>query len=165
MTSEDCNKLQVIQSSLNRLLTGVRKGRPAKNLLERTGRMSIMKMVAYHTLSMVHKVIQTGKPEYIAKKLEAEQNWKEEHGEVLLSKHLNTTLTYRVQVLFNSLTRIIREQKKTKVLKESVRIWLKVNIGVRPNRWGKCFECLLIMMFRNLDSRRMGGLGHPRRRE
>ena len=94
MTSEDCNKLQVIQSSLNRLLTGIRKGTPAKNLLERTGSMSIMKMVVYHTLTMVHKVIQTGKPEYIAEKLEAEQNWKEEHGEVLLSKHLNLTLTY-----------------------------------------------------------------------
>ena len=32
--------------------------------------MSIMQMVAYHTLTMVHKVIQTGKPEYIANKLE-----------------------------------------------------------------------------------------------
>ena len=32
--------------------------------------MSIMQMVAYNTLSMVHKVIQTGKPEYIANKLE-----------------------------------------------------------------------------------------------
>ena len=38
--------------------------------MERTGRMSIMQMVAYHTLTMVHKVIQTGKPEYIANKLE-----------------------------------------------------------------------------------------------
>ena len=133
MTSEDCIKLQVIRSSLNRLLTGIRKGTPTKNLLERTGSMSTMKMVSYHTLSMVHKVIQTGKPEYIAKKLEAEQNWKEEHGEVLhyiLSKHLNTTLTYRVPVLFNSLTRSIRGQKKTKVSKESVRIWVKVDIGV-----------------------------------
>ena len=72
MTSDDCNKLQVIQNSLNRLLTGARKGLPTKDLLERTGTMSIMQMVAYHTLTMVHKVIQTGKPEYIANKLEVE---------------------------------------------------------------------------------------------
>ena len=70
MTADDCNKLQVIQNSLNRLLTGARKGTPTKDLLERTGTMSIMQMVAYHTLTMVHKVIQTGKPEYIANKLE-----------------------------------------------------------------------------------------------
>ena len=72
MTSDDCNKLQVIQNSLNRLLTGTRKGSPTKDLLEGKGTMSIMQMVSYHTLTMVHKVIQTGKPEYIANKLEVE---------------------------------------------------------------------------------------------
>ena len=66
MTAEECNKLQVIQNSLNRLLTGARKGTPTKDLLESRGTMSIMQMVAYHSLTMVHKVIQTGKPEYIA---------------------------------------------------------------------------------------------------
>ena len=59
MTADDINKLQVIQNSLNRLLTGARKGTPTKDLLERTDRMSIMQMVAYHTLTVVHKVIQT----------------------------------------------------------------------------------------------------------
>ena len=50
-----------------------------------------MQMVAYHTLIMVHKVIQTGKPEYIANKLE-DLNWKEELGEELLSESFNITL-------------------------------------------------------------------------
>ena len=72
MTSDDCNKLQVIQNSLNRLLTGARKGTPTRDLLERTSTTSIMQIVAYHTLTMVHKVIQTGKTEYIANKLEVE---------------------------------------------------------------------------------------------
>ena len=70
ITVDGCNKLQIIQNSLIRLLTGARKRTPTKDLLERTGMMSIMQMVAYHTLTMVHKVIQTGKPEYIANKLE-----------------------------------------------------------------------------------------------
>ena len=55
---------------MNRLLFGERKRTPTKDLLERTRTMSIMQIVAYHTLTMVHKVIQTGKPEYIANKLE-----------------------------------------------------------------------------------------------
>ena len=46
ITADDCNKLQVIQNSLNRLLTGARKGTPTNDLLERTGTMSIMQMVA-----------------------------------------------------------------------------------------------------------------------
>ena len=33
-----------------------------------------------------------------------------------------------------NLTRSIIEEKKTKVFKESMRKWVKVNIGVRPNR-------------------------------
>ena len=53
MTSEDCNKLQVIQNSLNRLITGARKGTPTIDLLERTGTVSIMQMVAYHTLTWI----------------------------------------------------------------------------------------------------------------
>ena len=69
MTADDCNKLQVIQNSLNRLLTGARNGTPTKNLLERMETMSIMQMVAYYTLAIVHKVIQTGNPEYIVNKL------------------------------------------------------------------------------------------------
>ena len=39
LAADDCNKLQVIQKSLNRLLTGAIKGTPTKDLLERTGRM------------------------------------------------------------------------------------------------------------------------------
>ena len=73
MTAEDCNKMQEIQNSLNRLLTGARKGTPTKDL-ERTCTMSTMQMVAY-------------------------------------------------------LTRSIREEKKTKVFKESVRKWVKVTLG------------------------------------
>ena len=43
-----------------------------KDLLESTNTMSIMQMVVYHTLTMVHKIVQTGKPEYITNKLEVE---------------------------------------------------------------------------------------------
>ena len=99
-------------------------------------------MVAYHTLTMVHKVIQTGKPEYIANKLEVE------HGSVLERRawggtsikvpqyHLDISragFIYRGASLFNSQTRSIRDEKKTKVFKRSVKEWVKVNIGIRPN--------------------------------
>ena len=58
-----------------------------------------MQMMAYHTLAKMHKVIQTGKPEYIANKLGCmDLNWKEELGEELLSEFLNTALRYREQL-------------------------------------------------------------------
>ena len=80
ITSDDCNKLKMIKNSLIRFLTGARKGTTTNDLLERTGTMSIMQMVAYHTLTMVHNVIQTGKPEYIANKLEIEHGFKLERA-------------------------------------------------------------------------------------
>ena len=134
MTADDINKLQVIQNSLNRLLTGARKGTPTKDLLERTDRMSIMQMVAYHTLTMVHKVIQTGKPEYIANKLEVVYGTELERrawgGTTIRVPQYNLEVSragfiYRGANLFNSLTLSIREEKKTTVFKASAKKWVK----------------------------------------
>ena len=70
-----------------------------------------------------------------------ELSWKDELGGELRSEFLDTTLKYQEQVfiyrganLFNSLTLIIREEKKTLVFKASVKKWVKENIGIRPNR-------------------------------
>ena len=59
-----------------------------------TGTMSIMQMVAYHTLSMVHKVIQSGK-------LNMELRWKGEPGEELLKPDHNQVLFTLVQICLN----------------------------------------------------------------
>ena len=53
MTSDDCNKLQLIQNSSNILLTGAMRVDPTTELLKMTVMVSIMQMVAYTTLSMV----------------------------------------------------------------------------------------------------------------
>ena len=68
-TSSDCLKLKVLQNSVNRLLTGARQGVSTADLLRATNTLSIHQMNAYHTLVMVQKIINTGKPFYIAKRL------------------------------------------------------------------------------------------------
>ena len=123
MTTDDCNKFQVIQNSLNRLLIGTRKGTPTKDPLERTGTMSIMQIMAYRNMSMVHKVIQTGKPEHIANKFKVEHGTELERrawgGTTIKAPQYNLDVSragfiYCGANLFNSLTRSIREEKKTK---------------------------------------------------
>ena len=83
--------------------------------------MSIMQMVAYHTLTMVHKVIQTGKPEYIANKLEVVYGTELERrawgGTTIRVPQYNLEVSragfiYRGANLFNSLTLSIREEKQ-----------------------------------------------------
>ena len=77
-------------------------------------------------------MIQTGKPEYIANKLEVVNGTE-------LERRYNREVSragfiYRGANLFNSLTLNIREEKKTLVFKASVKKWVKENIGIRPNR-------------------------------
>ena len=102
-----------------------------------------MQMVAYHTLTMVHKVIQTGKPEYIANKLEVVYGTELERkacgGTMIRVPRYNLEVSragfiYRGANLFNSLTLSIRQKKKTLVFKGSAKEWVKENIGIRPNR-------------------------------
>ena len=80
-----------------------------------------MQMVAYHTLTMVHKVIQTGKPEYIANKLEVVYGTELERrawgGTTIRVPQYNLEVSragfiYRGANLFNSLTLSIREEKQ-----------------------------------------------------
>ena len=55
MTVNDCNQLQVLQNSVNRLITGARYGVATAELLNSTNTLSVQQMVAYYTLNMVHK--------------------------------------------------------------------------------------------------------------
>ena len=70
MTAADCNKLQVLQNSVNRILTGARFGTRTEDLLIETNTISVHQMIAFSTLLMVFKVLKSGKPAYLAKKLE-----------------------------------------------------------------------------------------------
>ena len=73
MTKTDCNKLKVLQNSVNRLITGARQGTATADLLDDTNFLSVQQMVAYYTLIMVHKVTLIGKPDYLAKRLNLRQ--------------------------------------------------------------------------------------------
>ena len=59
MTVTDCNKLQVLQNSMNRLITGARQGIATVDLLRDTNSLSIQQIVAYYTQIMVQKVTMT----------------------------------------------------------------------------------------------------------
>ena len=55
MTMTDCNKFQVLQNSVNRLITRARQA----DLLDDTNSLSIQQMVGYYMLIMVHKITMT----------------------------------------------------------------------------------------------------------
>ena len=68
-TKEDNRKLQVLQNSVMRLLTGSPRSTSTTSLLEKTNCLSVQQLIANQTLLMVHKVVQYSKPVYLAARL------------------------------------------------------------------------------------------------
>ena len=85
-------------------------------------------MMAHHTLTLVHKVMQRGKPEYIANKLEVVYGTELERrawgGTTIRVPQYNLEVSragfiYRGENLFNALTLSIREEKRPRSSKHS----------------------------------------------
>ena len=82
-TMTDNNNIQVLQNKLNRLLLNADYTTPTSELLDQTGSLSVHQMTAYHTALTTHKIIQSGKPSYIAEKFKVRnmnQNTKQGAG-------------------------------------------------------------------------------------
>ena len=143
MTVTDCNKLQVLQNSMNRLITGARQGVATLDLLKDTNCLSIQQMVAYYTLIMVHKVTMTGKPSYLARKLRLKYE-SERELRACGSRTVETPaytldtsragFVYRGSKLYNSLNRSLREETYIARFKEGAKKWVTAQIPVRPGR-------------------------------
>ena len=72
-TVKDCLNLQVLQNKLNKLLTKSEYNTPTAELLDQTGSLPIHQMIAYQTAVTAYKVVQSGKPVYIASKVKVRE--------------------------------------------------------------------------------------------
>ena len=55
---------------MNRLLTGAEYNTPTVELLEKSDSLSVQQMIAFQTIVMTYKIIKSGKPSYLARKLQ-----------------------------------------------------------------------------------------------
>ena len=69
MTVQDCNKLQVLQNSVMRLLLRNSDRMSTSELLRQTNSLSINQMIAYYTPVAVHKILTSGQPANLAERL------------------------------------------------------------------------------------------------
>ena len=137
-TREDNRKLQVLQNSVMRLLSGAARGTPTTTLLQLTDTLSVQQLVASQTLIMVYKVIKTSKPTYIAQRLNLRNM--DKHGEgskISVPAHkLSTTkggFILRGIQLYNRLPDQVKNEKNLKKFREAVRTWVIRNISARPD--------------------------------
>ena len=141
-TREDSRRLQVLQNSVMRLLSGKTRSTPTVQLLECTKSLSVQQLIASQTLVMVHKVVQTSKPAYLARRMIPRN---EDAGRLpgrmsgMLKtprQSLSTTragFVARGSQLFNNLPVNLRMEKNLSKFKSGIRNWIIENIPARPN--------------------------------
>lgn len=141
-TKEDNRKLQVLQNSVMRLLTNKPKGTATITLLEDTGSLSIQQMIAAQTLVLVHKVLRSSKPAYLAARLQVRDEGEggrvpaRSAGQIRIPvKKLSITregFIYRGTLLFNRLPPELRTETKLEKFKTCTRKWVSRNILYKP---------------------------------
>jgi hypothetical protein len=75
-TTSDNNKLQVLQNTLNRMLTGVVYNTTTSDLIEQTDSLSVQQMIAFQTMVLNYKIIRSKNPTYLAEKMKFRERGK-----------------------------------------------------------------------------------------
>ena len=139
-TKADNRKLQVLQNTVMRILSGCNRDTPTTVLLEQTKSLSVHQSIAYQTLVLTHKIVNTKKPTYLATNLCPQSEvgilLRRNEGNVIQPNYrLNSSRSgflYRAAKLFNCLPKEVKLQEKLGSFKYDAKEWVKVNISVKP---------------------------------
>ena len=139
-TKEDNRKLQVLQNSVMRLLTGCEKRTPTAVLLEKTKSLSVHQTIAFQTLVLTRKILNSSKPTYLATKLRSQMELinvlRSQEGNVIIPRYqLNSSragFLYRAAKLFNSLPTEIKLEENISKFKCDARAWIIMKIAIKP---------------------------------
>ena len=114
---------------------------PTVHLLEETGYLSIHQLIAYHTLLTVFKVVRTGQPTYMARRLGVghggrvmERIGRRQHN-IRIEYNLSIARSgfmYRGAQLWNMVPIDIRTSTSISLFKKNIKTWIKRNISIRP---------------------------------
>ena len=147
-TKEDNRKLQVLQNKVARLML-VKKSSESfsrdkqfynmstKELLVKSGDLSIQQLGAFQTIMMTKKIILNGKPEYLADRLQWVGNRGTRSGSILPEKKTTLGLkkegfVHRGIQLYNMLPEELKCEEKILKFKAKTKNWVKLKIAVKP---------------------------------
>ena len=119
-----------------RVETHLPKLTPTTVLLSVSGNLSVQQLTAFHTLSSLHKVLYSGKPEYLMKKLQINTNMTRQEKTIIIN-HSNLSLCrgaylYRGATIYNKLPMDLRNNMEPDLFKTAMKSWIKSNISARP---------------------------------
>ena len=134
--------MQILENKVLRIITKKDYDTPIKQLLEKSGYMSIHQLISYHTVLSVFKVVKTIKPVYLAKRfgleepgqLEVRARRRQNHIRVEFNLSIaRSGFVYRGAQLWNMIPVDIKTAMSIKVFKKMVKPWIKSNVGIYPN--------------------------------
>ena len=142
-TKEDNRQLQVLQNQLCRLLLKDRVGYYKQNmstreLLNKSGDLSIHQLGAQSTVVMMKKILSTKKPGYLAEKIKSRSAVGTRSistiapvndASLIITK---SSFLHRGIKLFNLLPETLKNEDKICQFKKGLKTWIKENISVKP---------------------------------
>ena len=130
--------LQIVQNKAARVVTKLDWNTNTQVLLSQCGWLSVLQLAVYHTLVLVHTVLQTRQPEYLHSFFSLDYRVKTrladqqilKPSQVLTPEHDLVTDSFRWRALrnWNSLPLDIRSISSTTKFKLQARIWVKANV-------------------------------------
>ena len=140
ITKEDMKKLQVLQNKTMRLETNQGYRTPTKELLTRTGKLSVHQMVAHSTAVQVYNIRRTQEPKYHYQRLFTGQEDTggtrgggdgERRVEFKLSLG-RASFFYQGARIWGALPGFLKTATNVGYFKKTCKKWIKNNINVKP---------------------------------
>ena len=140
-----CSKylLEALQKAQNRAAKTVTKldwNTPVAELLNQCGWLSVHQLVVYHSVVLVHKVIQNKSPKYLHSMFDTEYQYKTKQAHNALirqTRDLGLEITqdsfrWRAAKSYNELPLSIRNVASLEAFKKEAKAWIKMNTSLHP---------------------------------
>ena len=127
-TKSELHQLQVQQNRAARCVLRLPPGSNRDLSFDKLGWLTVLQLIAYHTLIAVFRIRINRQPEYLAKFLTRDNI----HGNIIVQNSnldlFRNSFTYRGSVLWNKLPRAIRMEIKIGTFKKKARTWIVENV-------------------------------------
>ena len=134
ISKEDMRKLQVLQNTVMRLMTGLDVRTSTADLCNRSNLLSVHQLVAYHSVNQVYKIYHTQRPAYHYDRLFSVDRRRNNAMRIDFNLSLGrTSFFYYASRLWNNLPVELRMCASYDAFKFGSRMWIRDNIQVRPS--------------------------------
>ena len=133
-----------VQNKCLRLQTGLGRDTSTADLVKAAGGLSVHQWTAFMTIMAVFRVLTSGKPKYLADKMQLRRPGGDDLARVPLRHQYTITIerrdiavarggfVYRGAALFNSLPLELRQETSLLTFKRRVKKWVSESILVKP---------------------------------